>query len=45
LKVKLKGGHFDIVEVIEIQLQAVLNTIPEHDLQDACFCRYGTTSA
>jgi hypothetical protein len=31
LKIKLKGRHFDIIEMIE----AVLNTLTEHDFQDA----------
>jgi hypothetical protein len=35
LKIKLKGRHFDIVEVIESELLAVLNTLTEHDIQDA----------
>jgi hypothetical protein len=34
LKIKLKGHHFDTVEVIEADLQAVLNTLTEHDFQD-----------
>jgi hypothetical protein len=33
LKIKLKGRHFDTVEVIEAESKAVLNTIT--DLQDA----------
>jgi hypothetical protein len=35
LKIKLKGCHFDTVEVIEAKLQAVLNTFTEYDFQDA----------
>jgi hypothetical protein len=35
LKIKLKGCHFDIVEVIEAELQAVQNTLTELDFQDA----------
>jgi hypothetical protein len=35
LKIKLKGRHFDTVEVIELELQAVLNTLTEHDFQGA----------
>jgi hypothetical protein len=31
LKIKLKGRHFDPTEVIE----AVLNTLTEHDFQEA----------
>jgi hypothetical protein len=32
---KLKGRHFDTIEVIDAELQAVLNTLTEHDFQDA----------
>jgi hypothetical protein len=32
---KLKGHYFDTIEVIEAELQAVLNTLTEHDFQDA----------
>jgi hypothetical protein len=35
LKIKLKGRHFDTNEVIEAESQAVLNTLTEHDFQDA----------
>jgi hypothetical protein len=35
LKIKLKGRHFDTTEVIETESQAVLNTLTEHDFQDA----------
>jgi inactivated superfamily I helicase len=35
LKIKLKSRHFDTIEVIEAESQAVLNTLAEHDLQDA----------
>jgi hypothetical protein len=35
LKVKLKGLHFDTLEVIEAELQAVPSTLTEHDFQDA----------
>jgi hypothetical protein len=35
LKIKLKGHHFDTTEVIEAELQAVLNTLTEHNFQDA----------
>jgi hypothetical protein len=35
LKIKLKGRHFDTVEVMEVKSQAVLNTATEHDLEDA----------
>jgi hypothetical protein len=34
-KIKLKDRHFDTVEVIESESQAVLNTLTEHDFQDA----------
>jgi hypothetical protein len=32
--VKLKVRHFDTVEVIEIESQAVLKTVTEYDFQD-----------
>jgi hypothetical protein len=32
---KLKGRHFDANEVIEAEWQAVMNTVTEHDFQDA----------
>jgi hypothetical protein len=35
LKIKLKGCHFDTTEVTEAESQAVLNTLTEHDFQDA----------
>jgi hypothetical protein len=35
LKIKLKGPHFDTVEVIKTESQAVLNSLTEHDFQDA----------
>jgi hypothetical protein len=35
LKIKLKGRHFDTIEVIETESQAVLNTLTEHVFQDA----------
>jgi hypothetical protein len=35
LKIKVKGRHFDTVEMIEAESQAVLNTLTEHDFQDA----------
>jgi hypothetical protein len=31
----MKGRHFDTIEVIEAESQAVLNTLTEHDFQDA----------
>jgi hypothetical protein len=35
LKTKPKGLHFDTVKVIETESQAMLNTLAEHDFQDA----------
>jgi hypothetical protein len=35
LKIKLKGRHFDTIEVIEAESQAVLSTLTEHDFQNA----------
>jgi hypothetical protein len=35
LKIILKGRHFDTIEVIEAESQAVLNTLTEHNLNDA----------
>jgi hypothetical protein len=35
LKKKLKGRHFDTIEVMEAESQAVLNSLTEHDFQDA----------
>jgi hypothetical protein len=35
LKIKLKDRRFDIIEVIEAESQAVLNTFTDHDFQDA----------
>jgi hypothetical protein len=35
LKIKLKDRQFDTIEVIETESQAVLNTLTEHDSQDA----------
>jgi hypothetical protein len=32
---QLKSRHYDIVEVIEAELQAVLNTLREQNFQDA----------
>jgi hypothetical protein len=32
---KLKGCHFDTIQVKEAELQAVLYTLAEHDFQDA----------
>jgi hypothetical protein len=54
LKIKLKGRHFDTTEVMEAESQAVLNSLTEHDFQDAfkngrsagngAYARKGTTS-
>jgi predicted helicase len=35
LKIKLKGSHFDINEVIEAESQVALNTLTEQDFQNA----------
>jgi predicted helicase len=35
LKINLKDRHVDIVEVNEAESQAMLNTLTEHDFQDA----------
>jgi hypothetical protein len=35
LKIKLKGCHFDTIEVIEAESQAVLHTLTEHYFQNA----------
>jgi hypothetical protein len=35
LKIKLKGPRFVTMMVIEAKPQAVLNTLTEHDFQDA----------
>jgi hypothetical protein len=35
LKLKPKVRHFDTIEVIEAESQAVLNTLIKHDFQDA----------
>jgi hypothetical protein len=32
---KLKGQNFNTIEMIEAELQAELNTLTEHDYQDA----------
>jgi hypothetical protein len=34
LKIKLKGRHYDTIEVIEAGSQTVPNTPTEHDFQD-----------
>jgi hypothetical protein len=35
LKIKIRGHHFDAIEVIKAESQAVLNSLTEHDFQDA----------
>jgi ABC-type branched-subunit amino acid transport system ATPase component len=35
LKIKLNGRRFDTIEVIKAESQTVLNTLTEHDLQNA----------
>jgi hypothetical protein len=35
LKIKLEDRHFDIIEVNDSESQAMLNTLTEHDFQDA----------
>jgi hypothetical protein len=35
LKINLEDLHFDTIETIEIESQAVLNTLREHNLQNA----------
>jgi hypothetical protein len=35
LKIKQKGRHVDAIEAIEEESQAMLNTLIEHDFQDA----------
>jgi hypothetical protein len=35
IDVKLRARHFGTIEVMETELQAVLNTLSEHDFQDA----------
>jgi hypothetical protein len=35
LKIKLRGRRFNTVEMIEVESQAVLNTLTEHDFQNA----------
>jgi hypothetical protein len=34
LKIKLKGRHFDTIEVTEAESWVVLNTLTEHGFQD-----------
>jgi hypothetical protein len=33
--IKLIGHHFDTVEMVKVELQAVLNPLIEHNFQDA----------
>jgi hypothetical protein len=35
LKIKLRGHHFDTIEVTEAGSQEVLNTLTKHDFQNA----------
>jgi hypothetical protein len=35
LKINLKGRHFGTIEASEAEWQAVLNTLTEHDFQNA----------
>jgi hypothetical protein len=35
MKTELKGCHFDTIEVMEAESQVVLNTLTEHEFQDA----------
>jgi hypothetical protein len=35
LKIKLKGCHFDTIEAIEAESEAIPNALTEHDFQDA----------
>jgi hypothetical protein len=35
LKIKLKDRHFERTEVMEVESQVVLNSLKEHDFQDA----------
>jgi hypothetical protein len=35
MTIKLKGCHFDTIQVIGAESQAVLNSLAEHDFQDA----------
>jgi hypothetical protein len=54
LKIKRKGCHFDTIKVMEAESQAVLNSLTEHDFQNAikdgrsagngAYARKGTTS-
>jgi hypothetical protein len=35
LKIKLESRHFDAGEMIEVESQAVLHALTEHDFEDA----------
>jgi hypothetical protein len=35
LKIKIKSHHFDTIEIFEAGVQVVLNTLTQHDFQDA----------
>jgi hypothetical protein len=35
LKIKLKSRHYDTTEVMEAESQVVLNSLTEHDFQEA----------
>jgi hypothetical protein len=35
LKIKLRGRQLDSIQLINAELQAVLNTLTDHDFQDA----------
>jgi hypothetical protein len=41
LKIKLKGRHFDMIEVNEAEWQVVLSTLTEHDFQGTSPGNYG----
>jgi hypothetical protein len=55
LNIKLKGRHFDTTDVMEVESQAVMNSLTEHGFQEAfkngrsdwngAFARKGTTSS
>jgi hypothetical protein len=35
MQIKLNGRHFDAIEAIEAESQAMLSILTEHDFQDA----------
>jgi hypothetical protein len=43
-KIKPKGRHFDTVDVMEAESQAVLNSLTEHDFHTVSFVPDGSTS-